>query len=110
METKRFQMKDEAFVCAVCGHKVAPNGVTSRDHCPKCLSSLHVDIMPGDRQNPCRGPMRPIHAEPDARRGYIITHKCEVCGAIGRNRATRLREGEGEDDLSLLIALTAARD
>ena len=54
--------------------------------------------------------MRPIHAEPDARRGYIITHKCEVCGAVGRNRATRLREGEGEDDLTLLIKLTAARD
>ena len=58
----------------------------------------------------CRGAMRPIHAEPDARRGYIITHKCEVCGEIGRNRATRLREGEGEDDLALLIKLTAAQD
>ena len=91
-----------------CGREVTPLGYTSRNHCPYCLWSLHVDVMPGDRQNPCRGPMRPIYAEPDARRGYIITHKCEVCGAVGRNRATRERDGEGEDDLSLLIALTAA--
>ena len=109
METKRFSKNDAGFVCAHCGREVKPLGYTSRNHCPFCLWSLHVDIMPGDRENPCRGPMRPIFAEPDARRGYIITHKCEVCGERGRNRATaHPGDGEQEDDLSLLIALTAA--
>ena len=109
METKRFQKNDAAFTCQNCGFEVLPLGYSSRNHCPRCLCSLHVDVMPGDRENPCRGQMRPIYAEPDARRGYIITHKCEVCGARGRNRATaRPGDGEQEDDLSLLIALTAA--
>ena len=110
METKRFSKNDAGFTCVHCGREVKPLGYTSRNHCPYCLWSLHVDVMPGDRQNPCRGAMRPIHAEPDARRGYVITHRCEVCGEIGRNRATRLREGEGEDDLALLIKLTATQD
>ena len=108
METKRFSKNDAGFICVHCGREVTPLGYTSRNHCPHCLWSLHVDVMPGDRQNTCRGPMRPIYAEPDARRGYIITHRCEVCGAVGRNRATRERAGEGEDNLDLLIALTAA--
>ena len=109
METKRFSKNDAGFVCAHCGKEVLPLGYTSRNHCPFCLWSLHVDIMPGDRENPCRGQMRPIFAEPDARRGYIITHRCETCGARGRNRATaKPGQNAQEDDLSLLIALTAA--
>jgi DNA-directed RNA polymerase subunit RPC12/RpoP len=80
METKRFSKNDAGFLCAHCGREVAPLGYTSRNHCPFCLWSLHVDVMPGDRQNPCRAPMRPLFAEPDARRGYIITHECTVCG------------------------------
>lgn len=41
----------ESFVCKVCGAPVAPEGAGSehRNHCPKCLSSLHVDKKPGDR-------------------------------------------------------------
>ncbi|MBO7761929.1 MAG: RNHCP domain-containing protein [Clostridia bacterium] len=109
METKRFSKNDAGFVCAHCGREVTPLGYTSRNHCPFCLWSLHVDVMPGDRQNPCRAPMRPVFAEPDARRGYIITHECTVCGARVRNRTTKSPGGEQEDDLSLLITLTAGQ-
>jgi len=41
---------NDAFVCAVCGFQVPP--VTEggyRNHCPRCLHSLHVDESPGDR-------------------------------------------------------------
>lgn len=107
MENKRFSKNDAGFLCAHCGREVEPLGYTSRNHCPFCLWSLHVDVMPGDRQNPCAGAMRPLFAEPDARRGYIITHECTRCGARVRNRAARDGRGQ-EDDLSLLIALTAA--
>ena len=110
MDTKRFTKNDDSFICENCGREVLPLGYSSRNHCPFCLYSLHVDVMPGDRQNPCGAPMRPVFAEPDARRGYIITHECEKCHTRVRNRATRSPGAEQEDDLSLLIALTAARE
>ena len=59
----RFTMRDEDFICDVCGEKVSPLGYTARDHCPKCLCSKHVDIMPGDRKNTCLGLLEPIGIE-----------------------------------------------
>lgn len=52
----------EAFVCRVCGCTAVPQGAGSehRNHCPNCLSSLHVDIEPGDRAADCGGIMDPI--------------------------------------------------
>ena len=105
MEQKRFQTRDEGFVCARCGAKVPPNGVTSRDHCPVCLWSRHVDINPGDRANPCGGLLRPVGAEPHARKGFLIRYRCESCGAVLRNKAALT--GEAPDDMEKLIALTA---
>lgn len=63
MESKRFSKNDSGFVCAHCGKKVEPLGYTSRNHCPFCLWSLHVDENPGDRACECGGEM-----EPDIRR------------------------------------------
>ena len=39
------------------GKKVEPLGYTSRNHCPFCLWSLHVDENPGDRACECGGEM-----------------------------------------------------
>ena len=41
----------DSFTCRVCGRLVTPQGAGSghRNHCPNCLSSLHVDEEPGDR-------------------------------------------------------------
>ena len=50
MEQKRFVKNDSGFVCSHCGKKVEPLGYTSRNHCPFCLWSRHVDIFPGDRE------------------------------------------------------------
>lgn len=82
---------------------------SSRNHCPRCLCSLHVDIMPGDRACECRGVLRPIAVEPDPKKGYIIIHKCDKCGQIKRNRAA-VDIADQPDDTSLLIALTVNRD
>ena len=106
LETKRFQKNDDGFVCAHCGKEVKPLGYTSRNHCPFCLWSLHVDVNPGDRANPCGGAMEPVGALPDAKRGYIILHRCTKCGELRRNKAA-LKTTEQPDDLSLLVALTA---
>ena len=106
LQTKRFTKNDSGFVCAHCGKNVPPMGSSSRNHCPYCLWSLHVDILPGDRQNECRGQMEPIGAVTDPRKGYIIIHKCQKCGKIGRNKAAYGCSGQ-QDDLNLLIGLTA---
>lgn len=106
MEQKLFTKNDSGFTCQNCGFKVLPLGYSSRNHCPKCLCSLHVDVNPGDRASDCGGIMDPISAEPDAKKGYIIIHKCRKCGAVRRNRAANEAKVQ-PDDISLIIRLTA---
>ena len=101
MESKRFTRNDSGFICANCGAEVAKLGYSSRNHCNKCLASLHVDIMPGDRACPCRGVMLPVCAEPDSKKGYVITQRCEKCGELRKCKAA------DDDDISLIISLTA---
>ena len=97
---KQFTKRDEEFVCENCGKKVSKLGYTSRDHCPHCLYSKHVDNMPGDREAECRGLLKPIQVELDSKKGYVIIYKCEKCGAIRKNKAAV------DDDKDLLIQLT----
>ena len=101
LETKRFSKNDSGFICANCGNEVPPLKYSSRNHCPKCLASLHLDINPGDRAADCGGIMDAACAEPDAKKGFIITHKCRKCGALKRNRAAK------DDNRTKLIKLTA---
>lgn len=114
MEIKRFIKNDDGFVCKNCGFEVLPLVTTSRNHCPRCLCSLHVDINPGDRECDCGGVMRPKRVQPDAKKGYIIYHKCDICGFEGRNKAAIKRSAkdtlpdEQYDDETLLIKLTSA--
>lgn len=105
IQEKRFQKNDQGFLCAHCGENIPPNGKTSRDHCPKCLYSLHVDIFPGDRKNPCRGELIPMQALPDPKKDFIILYRCKKCGEVIRNRA--ILDGEMPDDRDKLIELTA---
>ena len=73
---KRLKMKDEEFVCENCGKKVLPLKYSARDHCPYCLYSKHVDIMPGDRLNECKGLLKPIGIE-KFKDTYKIIYRCE---------------------------------
>ena len=82
-----FKKLDSGFVCVNCGKTVNPLGYTSRNHCPHCLCSLHVDIDPGDRANECRGMMVPKGIEYNAKKGYVIVHKCTICGEEKRNKS-----------------------
>ena len=106
MEEKRFKKNDAGFICKSCGREVLPLGYTSRNHCPFCLCSLHVDVLPGDRANPCGGILRPIRADVDPKRGYVLVHKCDKCGGISRNKAATDAKIQ-PDDLELVIRLTA---
>ena len=84
MDTKRFKMVDEEFICENCGSDVKELNKTARDHCNNCLYSKHVDVMPGDRKNECHGLLKPIAVE-KFKDTYKIVYKCEKCGLIHKN-------------------------
>ena len=107
MEDKLFKKNDNSFVCEHCGKEVLPLGYSSRDHCPFCLWSKHLDVNPGDRANECQGLMEPIRVEPDPKKGYVIIYKCTKCGELHRNRAANEAKVQ-PDDIRLLIKLTVA--
>ncbi|ATY85162.1 RNHCP domain-containing protein [Kyrpidia spormannii] len=83
---KRFTVRNESFVCVHCGLAVAPLPGSCRNHCPRCLWSLHVDELPGDRAAACGGPMEPVAVEYDGKKGYRVVHRCLSCGHISRNK------------------------
>lgn len=107
METKRFSKNDSGFICRNCGASVMPLGYSSRDHCPFCLYSLHVDNLPGDRASECGGTLVPVSAQADAKKGYIITYRCRTCNAVRRCRAAHEAKQQ-PDDINLIIKLTVA--
>lgn len=90
-----------AFLCTHCGHAVSGSapGTGHRNHCPRCLWSLHVDLKTGDRRSACRGPMEPvaIHTRPDGE--WAILHRCQRCGFIRMNHIA------GDDNELLLVSL-----
>ena len=97
---KTFTMRDEACRCGVSGADVKPLKYTARDHCPFCLSSMHVDINPGDRQCDCHGVLEPVGVE-KYRDTYKIIYRCQKCGAIKKNIAA------SDDDFDKIIELSA---
>ena len=95
-----FEKRDEAFICEYCGYEVPQLGYSSRDHCPNCLCSKHVDKMPGDRAEECRGRLIPISVYNDPKKGYVIIYRCEKCGAIRKNITAK------DDNNRLIIKLS----
>ena len=81
---KRFNELDEGFICEHCNKEVPPLKYSSRDHCPYCLYSKHVDINPGDRSNTCKGLLKPIEIE-KFKDTFKIIYKCEKCNQIHKN-------------------------
>ncbi len=98
MDSKKFKVIDAPFICDVCGKGVIPLGYTSRDHCPYCLSSKHVDINPGDRLENCKGTLIPIGIE-KFKNTYKIIYKCEKCGKIRKNIIAK------DDDFDKILSI-----
>lgn len=96
---KRFTMKDENFICEYCGKEVNKLNYTARDHCPYCLYSKHVDILPGDRENTCKGLLEPIKLE-KFKNTYKIIYKCKKCHELHKNIIAN------DDDMNLIIELS----
>lgn len=90
---KNFVKKEENFVCRVCKKEVKGTGYTN--HCPNCLWSRHVDEeIPGDRASKCKGLMEPIKAEVE-RGEYVLTHKCQICKKVMKNKTSEEDDFEG---------------
>ena len=96
---KNFTMRDEEFICENCGQQVLPLRYTARDHCPHCLYSKHVDIMPGDRANPCKGLLKPVGIE-KFKDTYKIIYKCTKCNELHKNIMAN------DDNYDLIIELS----
>ena len=75
-----FIKNDNSFKCEHCGSQVEKLGYTSRDHCNRCLYSLHVDIEPGDRLNECKGLLRPVNVLDTGKKNMQIEYVCTKCG------------------------------
>ena len=84
MESKRFQMRDEEFICENCGATVKRLNYTARDHCPYCLYSKHVDVNPGDRLSDCHGLLKPVGIAKKKDKLQIV-YICEKCKESKRN-------------------------
>ena len=98
---KKFKMIDEKFICENCGFEVDKLNYTARDHCPSCLYSKHVDIMPGDRSNLCMGLMKPIGIE-KYKNTYKIIYKCSKCNQLHKNIMAT------DDNYDLIVKLSVA--
>ena len=94
----------QSFLCQSCGQSVAPvlNGGKHRNHCPHCLCSFHVDILPGDRRASCRGIMKPISIWIRKGGEWSLIHRCEKCGTIRSNRVA------SDDNETVLFTLAAS--
>jgi ribosome biogenesis GTPase len=108
-KSKRDKKKDdyrhtacvESFTCKNCGMLVIPEGAGSqhRNHCPNCLTSLHVDNAPGDRASMCKGIMDPIGVWVRKNGEWAIIHRCRSCGVLSSNRVA------ADDNPTLLISI-----
>ena len=98
---KKFTVNDQSFTCENCNTFVNTLGYTSRDHCPHCLYSKHIDIMPGDRSNTCLGLMKPIGIE-KYKNTYKIIYKCNKCGNTHKNIMAN------DDNFDLIIKLSVS--
>ena len=97
------------FRCIVCGAEVIPlsNG-SYRNHCPFCLSSLHVDdARPGDRASECLGVMDAIDVV-RTKKGWQLVHRCLRCRVERLNRVAD--DTVQPDTIDGLASLAATRD
>ena len=96
---KRFNELDESFICDNCKKEVSPLIYSSRDHCPYCLYSKHVDLNPGDRLNTCKGLLKPIGLEKH-KDTYKIIYQCEKCKMKHKNIIAK------DDDMEKIIEIS----
>ena len=97
-----FTVLNTTFTCSNCGEFNPELAVSCRNHCRKCLYSMHLDeCSPGDRQSDCRALMPPVRVDHDGKKGWMIYHKCQKCGKIIPNKSAE------DDNFDLIIELSS---
>lgn len=96
-------LENTGFTCENCNEEIHPvtNG-RYRNHCPFCLYSVHLDIIPGDRASSCRALMKPIQLTYKSKKGWQIIHVCLKCSA---KKACRIAEDTIQPDSYERLAL-----
>lgn len=93
--------REPSFTCEHCGAEVPRlgGGTRHRNHCPRCLCSRHLDVVPGDRNAACGGVMEPVAVW--VRRGgeWALVHRCRACGHLSSNRIA------ADDNEALLLSM-----
>lgn len=86
---RRKNPRTGTFRCAGCRLDVpmdAP-GTAHRNHCPHCLTSLHLDRrIPGDRDAGCGGRMSALGVTSRRDGEWLLIHECQSCGELSANR------------------------
>ncbi len=79
--------ENTTFTCANCAAEVLQlTDGSYRNHCPFCLFSRHVDVLPGDRRSECGGLMAPTGLTHKGGKGWQIIHRCTICRTESVNR------------------------
>ncbi|WP_067172012.1 RNHCP domain-containing protein [Microtetraspora niveoalba] len=94
--------RGDAFRCTGCrlDVPVSAPGTGHRNHCPHCLTSLHVDgRIPGDRRETCRGRMAAVGVTARRDGEWLLIHHCLACGKLSANRVA------GDDNTLVLLRL-----
>lgn len=100
-----FTKINESFTCLNCNFSVPQAQSTCRDHCPKCLFSIHIDNNPGDRASECKGTLKPFAWSMHKKKGYMIHYKCLSCGEEKRNKFLQV-DSFIADDFNTLLKLS----
>ncbi len=95
MPRKDFTKHNTGFTCNSCGEINPKAEKSERNHCRKCLFSLHVDEeTPGDRKSGCGALMFPAGHDYRGNKGFMILHRCMKCRKESWNKAA------GDDELT----------
>lgn len=95
--------RNDPFTCVACGLGVEPTRRGSpRSHCPRCLASLHVDVVPGDRAADCGGVMDVVSFEVRGGGEISLVHRCRLCAFERRARALVDADPQPDDIAPLL--------
>ena len=99
------KQENTGFVCGNCGRKVLLASKSYRNHCPYCLYSRHVDVVPGDRRSDCGGLMKPVGLTYKSGKGHQLVHRCQRCGMQRANIVAE--EGVQPDNADILADCAA---
>lgn len=92
----------QTFTCLLCGLAVHALSGEPRDHCPSCLSSLHVHDQVEDGVSDCDGRMTAISVVVPRDGKWRLVHRCVRCDELSESAVAT-------DDNPLVLMRIAVR-